>query len=400
MKNEESWKKMSSMEEKKPLGIYIHIPFCEKKCAYCDFLSGPANSEMKLRYIKALRKEIRRFKSVKEKYEVVSIFFGGGTPSSIEATAIEGVLEEIKEVFGITCCHNIEITIEANPGTVNRDKLKIYHEAGINRISFGLQSTEDEELKRLGRIHTYDQFLENYRLAKEEGFHNINVDLMSALPYQTKQQYQMTLERIAVLKPTHISAYSLIVEEGTPFYQLYGDGGEQEGALPEEEEDRAMYQMTKEILAKHGYHRYEISNYALEGYECKHNTLYWTGVDYLGFGVGASSYFSGIRYRNIENLLLYCEAIEREEEIQCDKELLLDTEKMEEFMFLGLRMIKGVSKEEFKHRFNQPINEVYGDVITRMKEEGLLAEEGGQVLLTEEGLDVSNYVMSEFLLDS
>lgn len=383
---------------KEPLGIYIHIPFCEKKCAYCDFLSGPSTRQEKNEYMEALKTEIQGFQKVYETYKVVSIFFGGGTPSSIDATEISSTLHLLKETFHIEDLNAIEVTIETNPGTLTKEKLLTYKEAGVNRISIGLQSTHNSELKLLGRIHTYQQFTKNYELVKEVGFTNINIDLMSALPGQTKETYEETLRRVVALSPSHISAYSLIVEEDTPFYEEYKEGGKGYSLLPSEDVDREMYGLTKEILAKHGYHRYEISNYAKEGKECIHNSLYWTGVSYLGFGVGASSYFEGVRYRNVDGIREYIEKNKLKQSIIEEKEILSKTEQMEEFMFLGLRMIKGVSKEEFRSRFGRDIYEVYGKILTTFYEEGLLKEEKERIFLTEQGLDVSNYVMSEFLL--
>lgn len=392
-------KRLNGMN-KQPLGIYVHIPFCERKCAYCDFLSGPQTNAVKKEYIEALLKEMEGFQINKDKYQVVSIFFGGGTPSSIEAMDIKRILETLYRKFHIQqgSHSTIEITIEANPGTVDEQKLRVYKEAGINRISMGLQSTNDEELKRLGRIHTYQEFLENYQLAKKVGFTNINVDLMSALPEQTQDSYITTLKRVVELEPTHISAYSLIIEEGTPFYELYGEGKEGERLLPSEEEDREFYVATKTVLAEHGYHRYEISNYAKEGYECLHNSLYWTGVSYVGFGLGASSYFEGCRYHNVEDTSNYINALKTGKSVTCNVQELSESEQMEEMMFLGLRMIKGVSQELFYQRFGKQMSDVYGEVIERFKMEGLLCEKGGYLCLTDEGIDVSNYVMSEFLL--
>lgn len=383
---------------KEQVGLYVHIPFCERKCLYCDFISGPETEANKKAYIKALKSEIESFSSYKEEYEVVSIFFGGGTPSSIAAEDLVSILDCLCETFGITDRNSIEITTEANPGTLNKEKLLLYKEAGFNRISMGLQSTHNEELKILGRIHTYEEFLENYKMAQEAGFTNINIDLMSALPNQTKELYETTLHRVLALKPSHISAYSLIIEEGTPFYKKYGEDKELEYTLPDEETDRAMYHLTKTLLKEHGYHRYEISNYALDGKECLHNKLYWTGTDYFGFGVGASSYIKGTRYHNVEEKQEYIECITNKKEVRRDIEVLTKQEQMEEFMFLGLRLTKGVSKKEFEKRFKIPMEEVYADVLKKHELEGLLDITNDTVRLTEEGLDVSNYVMSDFIL--
>ena len=401
---------------KQPLGIYVHIPFCVKKCAYCDFLSGPVTKDRKADYIEALKKEIRCDKNLKKQYQVVSIFFGGGTPSSLEGNQIEEILDAIYESFEIDKSklldgkEDIEITVEANPGTLSKEKLRTYRLAGVNRLSIGLQSANDTELKLLGRIHTYEEFLHNYQLAREAGFMNINVDLMSALPGQTLESYEDTLRKVVVLRPTHISAYSLIIEEGTPFYEKYGEGMPEENLLPTEEVDRLMYARTKEILKGDGYERYEISNYAKKGYACRHNSLYWNGTDYIGFGLGASSYLRPVRYQNetdMDRYLSYLDggidASTMQEKLHQNRTELTKENQMEEFMFLGLRLTKGVSLEEFEIRFGISIKEVYENVISKHSNEGLLeitSDAGKQYLaLTEKGRDVSNYVMADFLLD-
>ena len=273
-----------------------------------------------------------------------------------------------------------EITIEMNPGTVDKEKLRTYRKVGINRLSIGLQSALDEELKKLGRIHTFEEFLDTYKLAREEGFHNINIDLMSAIPGQTVESYEYTLRTVAEIKPEHISAYSLIIEEGTPFYERYGQGEHQE-ELPGEEDERRMYQMTKEILAQYGYERYEISNYAKKGYACRHNLGYWERAEYLGIGRGASSLMDNQRW------------IQGEEREEIDRQ-----GQMEELMFLGLRKMEGVSCAAFEKAFGCTIESVYDEVIQRMKEMGLMEDADGYLRLTERGIDLSNYVMSEFLL--
>lgn len=387
------------MKKLKPLELYIHIPFCEKKCAYCDFLSMPTREEQKELYCEALIKEVHSYKDKFKEYEVKTIFFGGGTPSSVNPKHIKDILTNVYEVFAIKEPANLEITIECNPGTLTKEKLQCYKEAGINRISMGLQSTDNHELKLLGRIHTYEEFLHNYHLVKEVGFDNINIDLMSALPGQTVESYEKTLRRILALEPTHISAYSLIIEEGTPFFKQYGEDMPKEGELPSEEADREMYHLTKYLLQKHGYQRYEISNYAKPGYECQHNIGYWTDVEYIGMGLGASSYIEKTRYCNESQLESYIEMIQAEKDIKRDVRAVSEKENMEEMMFLGLRLTKGVSKEQFNQTFETTVEEVYGDVLKRFENEGLLEENDQRIRLTEEGLDVSNYIMSEFILD-
>ncbi len=377
--------------KKQPLELYLHIPFCVRKCNYCDFLSGPADVCMQEQYMKALITEISGRSTECREYEVQTVFIGGGTPSVVNAEWIERITEELQSCYHLA--EDAEITIEINPGTVDRDKLQIYRRAGINRLSIGLQSASDEELKKLGRIHTLEQFLKTYKEAVATGFTNINVDVMSALPGQTVESYGQTLDVLMGLKPklNHISAYSLIIEEGTPFYDLW----EQDKlALPDEDSERLMYAMTGEILAANGYHRYEISNYAIEGYECRHNCGYWRRREYLGFGIGAASLMKECRFRNGQNLERYVrQPLSCREEFQ---ELTLE-ERMEEFMFLGLRLTEGVSADAFCKAFGRKITDVYGEVLLRNVEDDLLAVTEGSYHLTDRGMDVSNYVMAQFL---
>lgn len=285
---------------KKELELYIHIPFCVRKCAYCDFRSAPAGREVQAQYVDRLLEEIQKAAPLAEDYEVVSAFFGGGTPSILPKEEIGRVMELLHRQFDWKA--DAEVTIEANPGTVDGRKLDAYRSFGINRISFGLQSADNEELQKLGRIHTWEQFLESYESARAVGFTNINVDLMSALPGQTRKSWQETLQKVLVLNPEHISAYSLIIEEGTPFYEKYADHPE---LLPPEDEERQMYYDTKRILAEQGYERYEISNYARKGYACRHNLGYWSRRDYKGFGLGASSLLNSVRSTVQEDLTEY-----------------------------------------------------------------------------------------------
>lgn len=378
------------MKNKKDLELYIHIPFCIRKCKYCDFLSGHSNEKDRQKYVESLCRKIRSYGKLAEAYRVVSIFVGGGTPSILEEEQISQIFRAVYAVFAVES--DAEITLEMNPGTVTMEKLMAYRRCGINRLSMGLQSTDDRELEALGRIHTYETFLESYALARETGFKNINVDLMSAIPYQTRESYQKTLKRIAELDPSpeHISAYSLIIEEGTPFYKRYGDGAHAE-ELPSEEEERQMYQDTIEVLKKYGYHRYEISNYAKDGYECRHNLGYWKRTEYLGIGTGAASL--------IQNRRFTAAKLPEEEWLpEQNVEILSVENQMEETMFLGLRLMKGVSVTEFETKFGRTIESVYGTVIERLKEEKLLVQDGNYIRLTEHGIDISNYVMSEFLL--
>jgi len=370
------------------LEIYIHIPFCVSKCKYCDFKSAPSCPKERSDYVESLCDKIRSYGEFAKAYRVVSIFVGGGTPSILEVWQMKEIFRAIKETFQLTIGEEsdvVEITLEMNPGTVTAEKLTSYRECGVNRLSIGLQSVNNHELKALGRIHTYEEFLETYYLAREAGFENINIDLISAIPYQTVESWKETLKRVVALEPEHISAYSLIIEEGTPFYERYGEGNH-EDELPSEEDERQMYHDTKELLAAHGYERYEISNYAKPGYECRHNLGYWERCEYLGIGVGAASLIRNERWSQGDSL-------DEEPEVE---ELTRENE-MEEFMFLGLRKMQGVSVQKFYELFSVSMEKVYGDVIASMKVKGLLEETGGYVKLTEAGIDVSNYVLSEFI---
>lgn len=425
----------------KSISIYIHIPFCVKKCQYCDFLSAPADSRTQEVYLRALKQEIREQAARYREYEVQTVFIGGGTPTAVPC---ENLCEVLKTVFSFYRMNpHAEISMEANPGTVTKEALLSYRKAGINRISIGLQSADDVELKLLGRIHTYRDFQQTYRWAQEAGFTNINLDIMSALPGQSVENYKKTLETVLSLKPQHISAYSLIVEEGTPFYEKYGQEseklqatGEKQPDLPSEEEEREMYALTEKLLATAGYHRYEISNYALPGRECRHNLVYWKRGNYVGFGLGAASMVENVRFENIremqEYLAEYAGMPDAEpvfaEVAQGDAQVLLneqefslreDThseneqelsirenvhplspqEQMEETMFLGLRLTEGVSKAEFHRQFGVSMEQIYGEVIRKNTAKGLLIDEAGYVCLTREGMDLSNYVMAQFLLD-
>ena len=439
----------------KSISIYIHIPFCVKKCQYCDFLSAPADSRAQEVYLRALKQEIREQAARYREYEVQTVFIGGGTPTAVPC---ENLCEVLKTVFSFYRMNpHAEISMEANPGTVTKEALLSYRKAGINRISIGLQSADDAELKLLGRIHTYRDFQQTYRWAQEAGFTNINLDIMSALPGQSVENYKKTLETVLSLKPQHISAYSLIVEEGTPFYEKYGQEseklqatGEKQPDLPSEEEEREMYALTEKLLAAAGYHRYEISNYALPGRECRHNRVYWKRGNYVGFGLGAASMVENVRFENTRKMQEYlaeyagvpdaepvsadaAQGDEQElsneqefslrEDTHSENEQVLSTwedvnsretqqifqgenvhplspqEQMEETMFLGLRLTEGVSKAEFQRQFGVSMEQIYGEVIQENTAKGLLADEAGYVRLTREGMDLSNYVMAQFLLD-
>ena len=382
---------------RKELEIYIHIPFCKRKCAYCDFLSGPADDNTIACYVEKLIDEIgaQGDCNLYNKTTVSSVFFGGGTPTILNGRQMQRIMKAIKLHFRVA--EDAEISVEANPGTVNREKLAAYKKAGVNRISFGLQSAKNEELKLLGRIHTFEDFLESFWLARECGFENINVDLISAIPGQTLKSWEESLRQVLKLSPEHLSAYSLIIEEGTPFATLYGEGTEEEEKLPTEEEERRMYWRTKELLEEAGYYRYEISNYAKPGKECRHNLGYWERKNYLGMGLGSSSLFDNVRWKNIEDLEMYLENSGEPEMIQKDREILSVTEQMEEFVFLGLRKTRGICMKEFEETFGKSLEECYGENVARMQREKLVIMEDGFLRLTEKGIDVSNYVFGEIL---
>ena len=323
----------------KELELYLHIPFCERKCAYCDFLSAPADLPVRISYIKKLQEEIAYYGSEFEEYQVSSIFLGGGTPTILEGYQLAAILETVKKYFRLVA--DAEITVECNPGTLTAGKAEKLVQAGFNRLSMGLQSADDRELQLLGRIHNFAQFLESYDLARKAGFENINVDLMSALPGQTLKSWQNTLQKVTALRPEHISAYSLIIEEGTPFYERFAEDERirEEGGhprlLPEEAIERQMYELTQRFLHTKGYERYEISNYAKPGSECRHNCGYWTRKDYLGLGLGASSLVGHQRFQNTSDLKEYLE----QEYHHIQTETLDKKSEMEEFMFLGLLLM-------------------------------------------------------------
>ena len=454
------------MKNKNELGIYIHIPFCVHKCIYCDFLSSPADVHTRKQYVRALINEIyltregkcankliknvlqgdnTSYEDMEEQavngltsdyalydtvcmadYEktimqedisgcvddiksenghiVTSIFIGGGTPSAIDAEDISDILDAVRKNYNVS--DKAEITIECNPGTMDKKKAAIYRKAGINRISFGLQSTDNNELRMLGRIHTYEQFMESYKIAREAGFDNINIDLMSALPGQTMESFKAVLEKALSLGAGHISVYSLIVEEGTRL----SDNIDSFPQIPSDDEDRQMYYMTKEMLSSYGYEQYEISNYAQKGYECKHNLKYWERCDYLGFGIGAASLYGGRRYTNISDIGRYMDvlaeitnALDKSYvnellQIRTDMEELSKEDEMSEYMFLGLRKTKGIDITDFKEEFGTDIKDIFGEAIEDNIARGLLIHDGNCLYLSKRGIDISNTVMSDFIL--
>lgn len=429
----------------KPLSLYLHIPFCVKKCLYCDFLSSNASGETKEKYLQALLNEIRQWKELLHgQYFVKTIFIGGGTPTCLTPKQLSLLGKEIKEFCAIMSVEQknaknqqkespteqkkvtnyqdtslIEFTIEANPGTITPEHICVMKDMGINRVSLGLQSAQNIELQALGRIHTFEDFLKSYDLLQKNGISNINIDLMADIPLQTLKSYKDTLNKVLQLQPQHISSYSLIIEEGTYFYHLQQNHALQ---IPDEETDRKMYELTKEILGKSGYNRYEISNYAKDGMECKHNITYWQLGEYLGLGLGASSYLKGYRFSNPQkmdeyynynmeknNVINHMKANSFDSENIIAKILqnikdghkLTKKEKMEEFVFLGFRMMKGISISEYNKRFQDDFRNRYKNLLPLLFEQKLLAEDKNRdrIYLTNQGIDVSNAILAKFLLD-
>ena len=373
--------------------LYLHMPFCVRKCAYCDFLSFPTDQETQNLYTRRLREDIDAMGKKYGDIPVDTIFIGGGTPSVPDSALIVGIMEHVRKAFHVA--EGAEISMEANPGTVTREKLTDYRRAGINRLSFGLQSANDRELTLLGRIHTWAEFLESFHLARECGFTNINIDLMSALPGQTRESWKDTLKRVTDLNPEHISASSLIIEDGTPFGEKYGS---EEGRklLPDEDSEREMYHETKRFLRDCGYERYEISNYAKPGRACRHNIGYWTGLPYLGLGLGASSYMDGCRFAVNSDMKQY---LEEKPGMFTDVEKLTKKDMEEEFFYVGLRMTAGVSLPEFERRFGVSAKDVYPGLMETFVAEKAAVFQGDRFVLTDYGLDVSNYIMAQFLQD-
>lgn len=374
----------------KEISLYIHIPFCKQKCFYCDFPSYAGKEELRGQYIEALIKEL---KAKASDYIIKTIFIGGGTPSYLEQDELKAILEAVST---LKLSREIEFSVECNPGTLSKEKLQLMKELGVNRLSFGLQSCDDGLLKAIGRIHSFNVFVENYNLAREVGFENINVDLMYGLPNQSVEQWRTTLKTICNLKPEHISAYSLIVEEGTAFYNM-----DQKGLLklPTEDEEREMDKLTKNILKEHGYHQYEISNYSFKGKECKHNIVYWKLGEYIAIGTSCSSYINQERLVNIDDIALYIEKVKKGEEVVKERYKNDLNDEIEEFVFMGLRMTEGIDLLSFERKFNMNIESIYKKIIEKNINSGLLKIENNNMILTERGLDLSNFVMSEFILE-
>lgn len=379
---------------KKDLGLYIHIPFCIKKCAYCDFLSWSGDKDQKEEYVRDLEQEIRSYKTFAADYQVSTVYFGGGTPSILETGQIERIMGALRQTFRIE--KKAEITLEMNPGTARKEKLKVYRQLGINRLSIGIQSVKNENLKLLGRIHTYEDFLESYHMAREAGFDNISGDLISSLPGQTLEEWKEELEILIRTPLEHFSVYQLIIEEGTEFYERYG---EHEELLPDEETSREIYLWTGEYLENQGFRQYEISNYARAGKESRHNLRYWERKDYLGLGLGAASMIRNMRMSNTRDWEKYRTGCRDPRKIREEVEFLEEPRQIEEFMFLGLRKTRGVSRKEFRRTFGKDLDLIYEKTLKKYLENGMLQESGDRIFLSEEGILLSNQIFADFLFD-
>lgn len=372
----------------KELGIYVHIPFCIKKCKYCDFASFVCDKDMQDKYTDYIVKEINNIKDKTENYIVNSVFFGGGTPSLLSSLNMQRIITAIRANFYFD--KDAEISLECNPRTANFGKLKNYRKLGFNRISIGVQSLDDDILRKIGRVHNSKDFLECYSAVKLAGFENINYDLMFALPDQTFESFKNTCDTLIKLKPEHISCYSLILEENTPLFKekdFYN--------FADEDENRKMYEYVKNLFESNGYEQYEISNFAKCGYECKHNLKYWEMKEYIGFGSSASSFFENCRHTNPDSLEKYFEFIENYKYPFTETEDKKDL--MSEFMFLGLRKIKGINDKDFKELFNESFFDIYKKEIEKHINNGLLIKEEENIRLSPKGLDLANYVMSDFV---
>ncbi len=374
------------------LGLYLHFPFCVRKCKYCDFLSFASDEETMRLYGRAMMEEIRAAAPLYQNERVDTVFLGGGTPSIMPVDVLMDIFDVLHECFCIS--PDAEVTMEMNAGTITKQHFPLLNRE-INRVSVGVQSANDHELQLLGRIHNREDAERSLSLLKEAGIFNINIDLMSGIADQSAESWEETLRWALSMDVPHISAYSLIVEDGTPFAALYDKNLLH---LPDEETERRMYHETKEMLKKGGYLRYEISNYAKEGYACRHNIRYWKRENYIGFGIGAASLFNNQRWHNTENLRDYLKHAGSAEAIRMDVEALHKKAQMEEFMFLGLRMMTGVSAKEFEEGFGCSMEEIYGKVLHRFCREKLLVCENGRYALSERGIDISNRILSEFLL--
>lgn len=390
--------------------LYIHIPFCMKKCDYCDFLSAPYGLDVRRAYTDALCREIAFFGKKLAGETVETIFVGGGTPSWLETELLDAIMRTVHRSFAVD--GDAEISMECNPGTASPAAFASYRGWGLNRLSIGLQSANDDELATLGRIHNYDRFLRTYDHARRAGIFNINVDIMTGLPGQMPEKLYHTLQQVIGLRPEHISAYALMIEEGTPFYERYKfdavkqHAGMETELLPDDETAYRLTKLTEQVLAEHGFIRYEISNFAKEGFACRHNVGYWTRVPYLGVGLGAASLLGHTRYANergMESYLRHCEDLPEDgagaSPLWETVDELSRKDEIAEYLYLGLRMTDGISRRSFEEAFGQSIDAYYKEVMERLRDEGMLLLDGGRVRLTEQGMDLSNRVLAEFLLE-
>lgn len=377
------------MKSMKTIGLYLHIPFCIKKCNYCDFTSYESLEQVP-EYLAALKKEISNLE--KHKFSVNTLYIGGGTPTVLSENQLFSLLNVLHKSIHIA--KEAEISIEANPGTLTREKLCLLKKLGINRLSIGLQACQNSLLQTMGRIHTVEEFESNFEAARDAGFDNINVDLIFGLPGQSPEDFEKTLTHVLSFSPEHISCYALSVEEGTKFYEWQKEG---RLVLPSDDEERKMYHKAIEILTHEGYEHYEISNFSLPGRECRHNLTYWTYEEYLGLGAGAHSFFDNKRFYNHPGLSEYIESINMSSSAIANIELISEKEQQAEFCFMALRLLKGLSKDAFKRRFNREITHVYESAIDKLKKQGLLQENSEYFRLTAPGLDFANAVFMEFL---
>ncbi|MGI6705263.1 MAG: radical SAM family heme chaperone HemW [Clostridia bacterium] len=376
----------------KSLGLYIHIPFCERKCRYCDFISFAGRERDIGPYVNALLMEMRTWKERLRGYQIDTIFIGGGTPTFLHERDIEQILLECFRLFHIA--EQAEISLEANPGTLSLRKLEVYKRAGVNRLSLGLQAVESWHLARLGRIHSFEDFLVSYRLAHEKGFDNINIDLMFGLPDQTLEEWTETLDRVTELEPAHLSCYGLIIEEGTPFYEEYRNG---KLRLPREDDEREMYWKAVEELTKQGFEHYEISNFARSGYQCRHNLNYWENGEYIGLGCAAHSFFHAERIANETDLCSYINKIRERGNAVVTRQKIDRTDEMFETVMLGLRLTKGLDLEAFQRRFHISFLEYYREELEKLQRMNLIQIKDRYISLTSMGMDVQNQVLVSFL---
>jgi len=376
----------------KRLSLYMHVPFCKSKCGYCDFNSFPGKERLVPDYFEALKREIGYYSKKLAGYKIKTLFIGGGTPSYVDARYIYETVNFLRQNAEME--EGAEITIESNPGTLTYEKLLAYRDIGVNRLSIGLQSYQDHILKKLGRIHTAEEFAENFKLVKKAGFRNVNVDLMFGIPGQNRGEWAHTLSKTIELRVPHISCYSLKIEEESLFGKLVKEGG----LTPADEEtDRDMYRLAVGKLEKSGFTHYEISNFSIPGFECRHNLVYWRAESYIGLGAGAHSYFMGKRYNNIYSVEKYMESVSEEGVPEENVEEIGKREEMSEYMMLGFRLVEGISGFEFKRRFGEDLFSVYGAELERLQKRHLVELSGDGVRLTDLGLDLANQVFMEFV---